>query len=170
MAPAKYRSTPTSSPSGYDPLNFQREEEQMRKSIVCTLVCMMVAVGLIACSGGGGGGNTPACAAPALDATGTWCITITSTNNTCGNLLDTTPYFSVFTQNGSNISATSQQGATFSGLMCGSTTNMSGTSFGFNTSVDVAFSDASHATGTSSYSNATCHGTDTISAVSGTCP
>jgi hypothetical protein len=55
-------------------------------------------------------------------------------------------------------------------LMCGSTANMSGTNFGFNTAVDAIFSDASHAAGTSSYSNVTCHGTDIFSAVSGTCP
>ncbi len=139
----------------------------MKKSIAWAVVCiMMSAVGLMACSGGGGGGSD--CAPPALNATGTWCITITNTSNTCGNPLDSTPYPAVFTQNGSAISATAFQ-ALYTGTMCGTTAHMNGTNNGFDISIYTTFSDTSHASGTSTYSNASCQGVDTISAVSGNC-
>ena len=77
----------------------------MRKGIMWAVVGMMIIFNLIACSGGGGGGAAP-CAAPALDATGTWCISITNISGTCGNT-NTTPYAAVFTQSASNVSVTS---------------------------------------------------------------
>ncbi len=138
----------------------------MKKSIACAVVCIMLSVGLIACSGGGGGGSD--CAAPAINASGTWCITITNTSNTCGNPPDSTPYPAVYTLNGSAISATAFM-ATYTGTMCGNTANMTGTNNGFDISISTTFTDTSHASGTSTYTSASCHGVDTFSAVSGPC-
>ncbi len=138
----------------------------MKKSIACAVVCMMMlAVGLIACSGGGGGGD---CAAPTVNASGTWCITITATQNNCGNPLDSTPYPAEYTLNGSAIQATAFT-ATYKGTMCGNTANMTGTNNGFDISISTTFTDTSHASGTSTYTSPGCQGVDTFSAVSGLC-
>lgn len=55
------------------PLNFQKEEGQMRKGILWAVVCLMVAVALIACGGGGsssGSNNTTSCTKTSVN--GSW--------------------------------------------------------------------------------------------------
>jgi hypothetical protein len=106
-------------------------------------------------------------ASPTLLATGSWCITITNTNNTCGTGVGL-PYGATFTQTGSDLSA-SANGALYSGTICGNTAGLSGNNAGYSITVNLTFPDASHASGTTNYQSS-CSGTDTFTAVKGTCP
>lgn len=140
----------------------------MRNNLAKTLVCIavvIIALSFIVFSGCQGSSD---CSAPALDATGTWCVRITSSSGTCV-ASDTTPYPAVFTQNGNNVSATANTG-TYSGTICGNMVTMTGSNWGFNTTTRFTFSDADNGTGTTSYDNGNCRGTDTVTAVRGSCP
>ncbi len=138
----------------------------MKKSVARAVVCfIMSAVGLLACGGGGGGD----CAAPTVNASGTWCITITNTDTNCPHTqVLPAPYPAVYTLNGNAISATAF-GVPYNGTMCGNTATMTGTNNGFDISISTTFTDTSHASGTSTYTSASCQGIDTFSAVSGAC-
>jgi hypothetical protein len=138
--------------------------------VIIGLVVVVVAFSLTISNGCGSSGSSSSsdCAAPAQDATGTWCVTISNSNSTCGNS-NAVPYAAVYTQSGSNLSVTSQ-GGTYAGTVCGNMATITGTNFGFTTTTNATFVDANHATGTTTYSNATCSGTDTTTAVKGACP
>jgi hypothetical protein len=46
---------------------------------------------------------------------------------------------------------------------------MTGNTSGTTSTSNITFSDASHAGGTTTWNSATCNGTDTFTAVKGTC-
>ncbi len=144
----------------------------MKKNLSWTSICLMVVVvpfSLIVFNGCGGRGssNSSDCAAPALDASGTWCITITGGSGACGPS-DTTPYDAEFSQSGNDVSVTAN-GGTYTGKICGNKVTMTGLNWGFNTTTHFTFSDARHGSGSTTYSNGTCSGTDTVTAVKGPC-
>ena len=124
----------------------------------------VMAGALLACSDSDG---SPGCDAPITVVPGTWCITITASDNTCSRPTPP-PYAAEFTQDGNAIGATSF-GATYAGTLCGSTATMSGDVPGMTVSVDLTFSDASHVSGLTTWSGSGCSGTDTFTGSAGTC-
>ncbi len=143
----------------------------MRKGYAWLLVAVCAAAALAVVSCSGGGGDNSSCATPITLTPGTWCITITATQNNCGTPLDSTPYTATFTQDGTNLSATTSQGTTFAGRICGNEATMSGTNNpSVKTDIHINFPTVDSATGTTYWYPATCSGVDTFSAVSGTCP
>ncbi len=145
----------------------------MKKRLSLLLaVAVIMALALVSCSGGGGGGGTVCTEAPIAITQGPWCITITNSQNTCGLPPDPVPYSypATFNQSGSTINSTAGT-ATFAGTVCGSRAAMTGTNSGVTANVSISFSDASHASGSTDWSEPTCSGTDTFTAVQkSTCP
>ncbi len=141
----------------------------MRKKHLLIFAMGVILLGLLLMISCTGGGHDGVCAEPITLTPGTWCITIQSTQNTCNQPLDSTPYPATFTQSGSSLSATTA-GATFAGTICGSTAHMSGNAGGVTSSISLTFSDPSHATGSTDWAAGTCTGTDTFIAVAGSCP
>lgn len=101
----------------------------MNRFILVALCCAFGLLMASGCGGGGsdeGGGGGDACAAPTVDATGTWTITEQSTNNNCGDDIRD-PYTLEVTQAGSNISVYSPSlNQTFTGEVCGNTLSWTG--------------------------------------------
>ncbi len=143
----------------------------MKKGFSLLLTAAVItAFAVVSCSGGGGGGGNTACTeTPIIITPGTWCITLTKTQNTCNVPLDPNPYPATFTQNGSTINSTAGS-ATFAGTVCGNRAAMTGTNSGVSANVTITFSDASHAAGSTAWDNGTCGGTDTFTAHAGNCP
>src|SRR5574341_515555 len=136
----------------------------MQRFVLLALILLLGA--FISCSGGGGS-DIP-CAAPTLITEGAWCITITSTTDSCGGGVGA-PYTATFSQNGTSVSAIAN-GVNFSGSMCGNTATMTGNASGATSSTNVTFSDANHASGSTTWNSTSpaCHGTDIFSAATGT--
>lgn len=142
------------------------EDKMSQKGMTVFAILFLLIVQMLSACDGGGGGNEPAsCASPIAVTPGTWCITIQDTDNTCSQPLNSTPSTAEFSQSGNILSATSQYGASFSGTVCGNNAVMTGE----GVSVDITFSDSGHATGTTTWENSGCSGTDTFVAVAGNC-
>lgn len=144
----------------------------MRKRIVrlsgITAVLAALAIVVLSCSGGGGG-ESGSCADPLAITPGTWCITIQSTQNTCNAPLIGIPYPAEFTQNYSSLTASTENGFTYDGTICGYAATLTGNNDGIITTMHMTFSDASTAAGTVDWDTGSCTGTDTYIAVAGAC-
>jgi hypothetical protein len=135
----------------------------MTQRIIFLVLILSLGI-LLSCSGGG---NDTPCAAPILDATGTWCVTITDMNNNCGAPpTPAVPYAAVYTQTGNSLSVTAKS-VTYTGTICGNIATVTGPTSSIST--QVTFSDANHASGTTTWDAGTCQGTDTSIATKGTC-
>lgn len=125
---------------------------------------MIAALVMVSCES-----DDSSCEAPLTINSGTWCITIQTTQNTCSTTLPN-PYTANFVQTENYLSAISQYDHTYAGTICGNNVTMFGNNEGITTNMDIVFSNASSATGSVDWNNPGCSGTDTFIAVSGTCP
>lgn len=137
------------------------------KTRIALWLAVLGAAGLAACGGDdSGGGGT--CAAPIALTQGTWCITLTSTSNTCSAPLGS-PYWVDLAQTGSTLSMTSQYGYDYTGTLCGSTAVIP-SSVPVDVVTRITFTSADAGTGTARWDTGTCTGTDTFTAAVGSCP
>jgi hypothetical protein len=139
------------------------ETDVKRASKLLLAALVAAAVG---CGGSSDGAGT--CASPIALTQGPWCITITSTVNTCQAGI-APPYTAIFTQDGTVLSATALSG-TYSGAICGNVATMTGSQSGVTVSVSIDFSTAIAGAGTTRWDTGTCSGTDRFAASAGACP
>ena len=139
----------------------------MKTRLALSLAAVLAAGGLSAC---GGDDSAPSCdAAPLMLTQGTWCITITGTNNTCSAGI-AAPYWVDLAQTGSTLEMTSQYGISYTGSLCGNTGTVADRGPPADVVTTIVFASADAGSGSARWNTGTCSGTDTFTAAAGVCP